>query len=423
MIAVDREQFLRDGYLIIRGLIPPEQLEARRATFERLVDKQRAIWAAKRKPDDPPGGVWEKSAQPRVQFDEVVDRETAAAVEFCLSDRVLGVARQLIRTPEVAINYMAIMCSPVRDHGAQDHRGWHRDIRPIDQAPLQGLIDDLVEYGPAYVQWNIPLYDDKVLWAVPGAHRRLYTAEEDRSLRADPRVPVPGGIPVELKAGDGVVYVNTILHWGSAYDAKLRRTVHLGFRGFGGPIYPYVQHLYWAPGVAERLPEEQAAPMRHYVELFAREIDTIEALYRAMIARDAAAFRTHLAALHPGERHRMTAVVLLSKVALQLRAIKLGDLPDIPGMKMILEGFDATTDRQMAYALLARRFTPDEVRTLWERVAPLDRRLQADTVQFVPAFQSVEMQYEFERMPAGFGVEEFIESWAPAPAGSRGGRA
>ena len=45
------------------------------------------------------------------------------------------------------------MCSPVRDHGPAR---WHRDVHPIDMAPLSGLQKDLVENGPKYVQWNIP---------------------------------------------------------------------------------------------------------------------------------------------------------------------------------------------------------------------------------------------------------------------------
>src|SRR5437764_395050 len=127
MLSVDRERCLRDGYLIIRGLIPSGSLEPLRETFERIVDRQRAIWARDRAPDDPPGGACEKSAQPRVQFDEVADESTASAVDFCLGERTLGVARQLMPAPDVAINYMAVMCNPSRDHGAGDHRGWHRD--------------------------------------------------------------------------------------------------------------------------------------------------------------------------------------------------------------------------------------------------------------------------------------------------------
>ena len=48
-------------------------------------------------------------------------------------------------------------------------------------------------------------------------------------MAADPRTPVPGGVRTRLKAGDGVAYILPILHWGSNYSTKMRRTVHGGF--------------------------------------------------------------------------------------------------------------------------------------------------------------------------------------------------
>jgi hypothetical protein len=41
----------------------------------------------------------------------------------------------------------------------------------------------------------------------------------------------------------------------------------------------------------------------------------------------------------------------------------------------------------------------------------LDAKLQTDTEQFVPGFQSKPMPYYFNEMPDGFDVEDFIDSW------------
>ena len=71
-MKVDRQQFLTDGYLIIRECIPPQQLEQLRQSFETLVEHQRGIWKRERKPDDPPGGLWETASQPRLWFDTIV---------------------------------------------------------------------------------------------------------------------------------------------------------------------------------------------------------------------------------------------------------------------------------------------------------------------------------------------------------------
>ena len=141
-----------------------------------------------------------------------------------MHENTLGVARQLLSVPEhTGIAGMMLMCSPQRDHGPAH---WHRDVHPIDMAPMASLQADFLENGPKYLQWNISLYDDDVLWVVPGSHRRLNTEEENRQLLKNPRVPLPGGIPVELKGGDGVAYSNYILHWGSNYSTKLRRAIH-----------------------------------------------------------------------------------------------------------------------------------------------------------------------------------------------------
>ena len=90
--------------------------------------------------------------------------------------------------------------------------------------------------APNMCSGTSPLYDDDVLWVVPGSHKRLNTLTEDRELLDDPRRALTSGIPVELNAGDAVVYVNYMLHWGSAYSPKMRRTIHGGHSIF--PYYP-----------------------------------------------------------------------------------------------------------------------------------------------------------------------------------------
>jgi ectoine hydroxylase-related dioxygenase (phytanoyl-CoA dioxygenase family) len=388
---VNPQQLLDNGYVVLREVVPPERLEGLRNSFETLVERQKSIWARDRKPEDPPGGIWETNHQPRLSFHTVVDEETASAVEFCLHENTMGVCRQLMRAPEAGAQQFSLMCSPVRDHGPAP---WHRDIHPIDQAPLFGLQEDLMVNAPGYLQWNIPLYDDNVLWVVPGSHRRPNTEEENRSLLENSRAPVPGSIPVELKAGDGVVYANTILHWGSNYSSKLRRTIHLGFRAFGGPIYPYVPRFHNDLSFTRHLSLEAQATFQRHGKLYAEECNRIEAVFRAIISKDADAFRAGLASLHPGEQGRMVCVVLLSKLVYKIRFKPSGYGPDIS-----------------QHEVLGPRFSPAEVETLWARFAPLDARLQSDTEQYVPGFQSRPMRYFFYEMPANFGIEEFIVSW------------
>jgi len=82
-MKVDPQQLLNDGYIILREVVPRDELQNLRDTFEALVDRQKEIWRAERNPDDPLGGVYETAVQPRVFFNEVVDSETADAAAFC----------------------------------------------------------------------------------------------------------------------------------------------------------------------------------------------------------------------------------------------------------------------------------------------------------------------------------------------------
>ena len=103
-MRVDRDRFLEEGYLVVREVVPPDQLDEVRAAYEILVERQRETWASQRKPDDPPGGAWETSAQPRLalnrELGDAIDERSAAAVEVWLGERAQGVSEQLLAVDE-----------------------------------------------------------------------------------------------------------------------------------------------------------------------------------------------------------------------------------------------------------------------------------------------------------------------------------
>ena len=396
-MKVDYGQFLEDGFLILRQAISAKQLESLRTKFEVLVDRQRAIWVDLRTPGDPPGGRWEKAAQPRLgSFEALIDADSAEAVEFCYGDSTMGVCRQITGAADVAVHAFMMMCSPVSDHGPSN---WHRDIHPIDQAPLNGLQQDLLSNRPAYLQWNIPLYDDDVLWVVPGSHKRSNTAEENRQLTEDNRVPLPHSLPVELEAGDAVVYTNMILHWGSNYSRKLRRTIHLAYRALGGDNLSYVPGMYYTEGYDQYLQAPMRDLFQRHRQLYLDEVDLIEGVYRALIEKRTEAVFTGIERLHPGEEGRIVSAILLSKLAYKLKS---------GGRHPYRERFGGDYTQQNE---LAPRFSKEELEILWARFEPLDEKLQGAGEQFVPGFQSGPMPYLFERMPADLDLDWFFDSW------------
>ncbi len=396
-MKVNPQQLRDDGYIILREVIPPEQLDDVRASFEVLVERQKEIWA-----QEGNRSVWETGAQPRLgHFENLIDEATANTVETWMHENTLGVGSQLLSVPEqTGIAGMMLMCSPQRDHGPAH---WHRDVHPIDMAPMASLQSDFLENGPKYVQWNIPLYDDDVLWVVPGSHRRLNTEEENRQLLENPRVPLPGGIPVELKGGDGVVYSNYILHWGSNYSTKLRRTIHGGHT-----IFPYYPDL----NFTQFLSPEARQTFENWTQASNRMQDLTEAALRAILKKDAEAYCEAVEKLQPGagEKGKMVLAIYLSKAAYHLCILKSSDFDELP--PEVRRRASSPHSISINWGpQFADRFSKEEADLLWGRFEVLDAKFQTEEDLFVPGFQSGPMRYFFEEEPSNFEVEDFIASW------------
>ncbi|MSS72880.1 MAG: hypothetical protein EXS64_15510 [Candidatus Latescibacteria bacterium] len=416
-MQLNRVQFLEEGYLVLRNVVPPSALDALRNSYETLVSRQRAIWARERKPEDPPGGVWETSAQPRLLLSRPplvhqLDEQTASAAEFWLHENTQGVSSALMDVSDAAVTEMMLMCNPAQDRGPA---AWHRDLHPIDTAPLQGYIDDILEAGPRYVQWNICLYDDDVLWVVPGSHLRLNTEEENRQLLADPKTPLAGGVQTHLSAGDGVVYILPLMHWGSNYSTRMRRTLHGGFSTH--TLYPDLSFT-------QRLSSDVGATFERWAQRSAQMQDHTASALRAVIQKDDAAYRASLERLHPGrgEKGQMLTTVFLCKAAL---FISLKKNPDSPGVPDDLRRRGASSHPLTLNwgPEFAERFSKEEAEALWKRFKPLDARLRAEETHFSPGFQSGPMPYSFNEMPGHFGVKDFIAGWEDPPTGPSGGGA
>ena len=168
---------------------------------------------------------------------EWVDKQTANAVEFYFNDRTLDFSRKLMDAPDAAPLGMWVLC--------HSGTGWHRDLHPIDMAPLDGLQEDIRLNGPPYLQWNLALYDDSYLHVIPRSHLRRNNEAESKMERRLGVVPLPEEITVDLKAGDGLVYINAILHSATPNGNDKRRTLHFGYQAFGAKrIYTFFPPRY-----------------------------------------------------------------------------------------------------------------------------------------------------------------------------------
>ncbi len=396
-MQLNRDQFLEEGYAILRQVVPPDRLNAMRGVAETMVERQRKIWAR----DDPGAGHYENSPQPRLTIGtnpQIIDEKTAEFVEFWCHENTRGVSARLLDMPHAGNTEMMMMCSPLQPHGPAS---WHRDIHPFDTAPLQAYAEDILENGPRYVQWNIPLYDDDVLWVVPGSHVRFNTAEEQEQLDADARAPLANGVQTHLEAGDGVVYITPILHWGSNYSAKLRRTLHGGFSPFNS---------YRNLRFTEAVSASARATFEGWQNQSVRNQDATEAALRAAIAGDGAAYLERLDLIQPGlgDRGKWMLTIHLSKAAC---FVNINNNHDFAASTQSLH---RTAGSAHAITLnwgpdFSRRFTPSESTALWQRFADLDAALQSEE-HHVASFQGGAVPYEFNRLPE-MDMHTFLAGW------------
>ena len=407
-MQVDPQQLVDNGFIIMKECVPSYQLDELRNSFEELVERQKSIWASDRNPTDPPGGFWGISAQPRLSFSTLIDSTTANAIEFCLHENTLGVSSQVMRDSKTVLKYITMMCNPVRDHGPA---GWHWDIEPYRDGPLCGLQADMRANGIGTVQWNIAMYEDDVLWIVPGSHIRPNTETENQQLLDNPRAPIEGSIPVKLEAGDGVVYSNAILHWGSNYSAKLRRTIHLAFRPFNGSKYSYRPYINWNSDFVKHLSPWTQKTFEGFSSQVREEFDTVGWTFRAVVDKDVQGFLDGLATLHPVEEQRMVCVMLLTKLAYKVHILNRPDVSQLSDASARAGAIAWPLDSLYLLEEIAQQFSVNESDTLWSRFVPMENRLKSDEDQYIPGFQTGPTKYFFNDMPANYNLGNFMVAW------------
>jgi hypothetical protein len=400
-MQIDRDRFMDQGFLILRDFIPARRLDELRVAYELILERQRVLWAAQRGPQDPPGGAWETSEQPRIDLSNpgLIDRRTAVAVEEWVDERLLEVATRLLAVPDASVTEMFLMCSPpLKDFGPS---AWHRDVDAAHMAPLAQLLGDAMENGPRYVQWNIPLHDDEVLWVVPCSQRQPDRPETPNESHWQIQAPIPGGLPVALRAGDAVVYNNYILHWGSSYTRKLRRTIHGG------------HSLFTSVPAAAVLEPLGASARAHFAYAAARErrcTDLTELALRSALHGDGRAFAAALSALQPGigEQGRIVLSIYLDKIARGLVHQHRHDLPEAQWHERFIGRMHPITLRWGRN--FARRFSGAEADRIQERFAGLDAQLRD---QRLPGVR--QHGYAYHDVP-GLSVEELTAAWSRGDA-------
>ena len=407
--AQRRTSFLKDGYVIVRGLVPPNQLASLRCTVDVLVARERQSNPA-----------WETDPAPRVELTQHLDEATVEPLEFALQDNTLGRSKRLLggHSQEVCLSQVLVLCQPEFEPkqtpaGGQsegtDPRNWHRDVRPDHDAALSVLLEEEAANGPAYVQWNISLYDDSILYFVPGSHRRFTSDVETTHLQRDggTQTPLSSCVCADLKAGDGVAYNNMLLHWGSKYTHRQkRRTMILGYRSVGHYL-PHNRECRLPESIADLFPPD-ATPRRVLERSFAlyrEEFAVIREIFGMVIAADMARFHAGLARLHPNSEGRLACIVLLSRFARdayrthQERGVGQDDAAN--GRAHLWE---------VELKKLSASFSESEIQQLWKRFGAVDAMQRGPAAGHVSGFLGKPTDYFFERLPSTVTVDRVIEA-------------
>ncbi|KAI0376481.1 phytanoyl-CoA dioxygenase [Hypomontagnella monticulosa] len=223
-----RAQLEKDGFVVLRSILPADQLTQLRAAAARTtalateggwphvrtVGKQFPPWTW-----SAGVGIW---GVQHLLNPSLPDAGVFTASYF--SDEILGVAKELLGPcgdEELVMELYNLLVRP--SDGKDFELRWHRDDIPATATPEQ----ELERLGkPAWhAQWNLALCDnDESLIVVPGSHAR---ARSEVERAADPFEPdMPGQLVVRLNAGDVVFYNNNILHRGRYDGSRERLSLH-----------------------------------------------------------------------------------------------------------------------------------------------------------------------------------------------------
>ncbi|KIW46588.1 uncharacterized protein PV06_02253 [Exophiala oligosperma] len=223
------EALERDGFVVIRSTLTPEEIEKLRNACHRVttlarqgqwpnvrtLPKQFPPWNVKEGQNPAEAGIWGVQG---LMHPAMLEHELFTATYF--SDALINPTKDLLQCgdDDLVMELFNLLVRPDHDFELR----WHRDDIS-DKATPEEELARLAK--PAWhTQWNLALYDDNSLIVVPGSHRRARTETE---RVADPyEKGLPGELRVQMSPGDVVFYNNNILHRG-AYDGdKERMTLH-----------------------------------------------------------------------------------------------------------------------------------------------------------------------------------------------------
>ena len=210
-LAIDSEQFERDGYLVLRQFLKPPALQELRAVVDAALSPLLGpieFEADVGYPGAPADRNAEGGGTPRRLLHAL--SRNAALRDFATSKQLGDCIRQLLAAPAVLVSQCHHNCIMTKHPGHSSRTGWHQDIRywSFDRP---ALISTWLAFGDETL-------DNGCLQVIPGSHRleldrgRLDAALFLREDLPGNRALIERARPVLLAAGDLLLFHCRLFH-------------------------------------------------------------------------------------------------------------------------------------------------------------------------------------------------------------------
>tara|TARA_B100000809_G_scaffold266218_2_gene327892 strand:- start:1459 stop:2286 length:828 start_codon:yes stop_codon:yes gene_type:complete len=264
-----REHWLAEGYILVRNLLPPEDVERLRETCEDILRQCYLL-------EEPQHGdgdfVIRHLSRPSYHVGE---RERLAfLLETAAHPRMVDIVGEIFGD-EPEHRCFSLFMNP-RENGRDGN--WHRDCQfreNYDEDVEKEMI--LNNKVPGGMQMQIALVPSDDSEYVPGSHLRWDTEEEYAIRLKDNQAcnnsnAMPGTMRVALQPGDAVAFNAYGLHRGRYHVDRLRRTLMLTYVASRRPVRPDIfNHQPWflEPGYLDGLSDQATAFYRGFVDKYA----------------------------------------------------------------------------------------------------------------------------------------------------------
>ncbi|WP_298237050.1 phytanoyl-CoA dioxygenase family protein [uncultured Algibacter sp.] len=228
-----KEEFLENGYVII-DVLSEKEISEFRVIMDKLLSPK--VVGSNDAPKSSSfqhlgDNLEDFGKEARQYYFHLLTNPGTESIHHAFCNPIILETVEEIIGPDLIVNNASILAANV---GTSYSLGWHRDVIQIPEEDIQDWLFSAERFHNS-VQINLPLVDESSLWIVPKSHNRPNTKEENEAFCGSKHyapigVKMPGAIPVNLKAGQAVLYNNNLIHRGYTETMKVpRRTLHMGY--------------------------------------------------------------------------------------------------------------------------------------------------------------------------------------------------